>query len=327
MRRLSLRTALGAVAVSLAVAAGMAVGTPGAAHATQGAYPGQPGRIAFVSKGDIFTIEPNGAGLMRLTKDGQASGPRWSPNGKKIAYIDRGNLWVMNSNGSHKTRLTSTAPAATDSRPTWSSNGQYLVFTKTARHAAFGYLTRYNMVTKGQVTYTDTINGHLIKVAALPAPVAWTHASNGGYFVAFEGAAAQCAAPFKYCLDLLGLSSQSQFTNGFPSSEYSHNLAVRFTDPDWYPIRTLYYTDIIVTSENCPGGHCTVNGTQFRLFTLVLPGSYEAVFAPNGRDIAYVKNARGTPWIYLVPATVEGPYGTPSPLVKGTEPDWQPLPR
>lgn len=324
MRRLSVRAVLGAVAVSLAVGAVAAVGTAGAAHATPAAYPGTPGRIAFVSKGDIFTIEPNGTGLTRLTRDGRASGPRWSPDGKKIAYIDAGNLWVMNANGSHQTRLTDAAPAATDSRPTWSSNGQYLVFVKTARRAAYGYLTRYNMVTKGQVSYTDTINGHLIKVAALPAPVAWTYASNNGYFIAFEGAAAQCQSPFRYCLDLLGLGSQGQYVNGFPSSEYSHAAAVRFTNPDWYPIRPDFAVDIIVTSENCPGGHCAVNGTQFQLSKLVLPGSYQAVFAPNGRAIAYVKNVTGTPWIYTVRATIEGPYGSSTSLVRGTEPDWQP---
>jgi Dipeptidyl peptidase IV (DPP IV) N-terminal region len=331
MRRLSvmaaLRPALGAVAVSaFAASLAVAAGATSTARAAQTAYPGNPGRIAFVSKGDIFTIKPNGTGLTRLTKDGRASGPRWSPDGKKIAYIDAGNLWVMNANGSHQTRLTDAAPAATDSRPTWSSNGRYLVFVKTARHAAFGYLTRYDLVTKAQVSYTDKINGELIKVASLPAPVAWTHASNGGYFIAFEGAAAQCPAPFRYCLILLGLSSQSQYVNGFPSSEYSHTAAVRFTDPDWYPIRTDFAVDIIVTSENCPGGHCTVNGTEFRLFKLVLPGSYEAVFAPNGRAMAYAKNVRGTPWIYTVRSTIEGPYGTSAPLVKGTEPDWQPLP-
>lgn len=327
MRGIGVRTVLGALTLGLAIAAGAsspAHAAP-AAHAARAAYPGDPGRIAFVSKGDIVTIEPNGTGITRLTNDGHASGPRWSPDGKKIAYLDAGNLWVMNANGSHKTRLTDTAPAATDSRPSWSDNGQYLVFVKTARHAAYGYLTRYNTVTKGQVSYTDTINGHLIKVAAVPAPVAWTHASNGGYFIAFEGAAAQCPAPFRYCLDLLGLSSQSQYVNGFPSSEYSHTAAVRFTDPDWYPIRPDFAVDIIVTSENCPGGHCTVNGTQFRLNHLVLPGSYEAVFAPNGRAIAYVKNVRGTRWIYTVRSTIEAPDGTPARLAAGTEPDWQPL--
>jgi hypothetical protein len=329
MRGIGVRTVLGVLAFGLATTAITAIitGAAGPAHATPTAYPGNPGRIAFVSRGDIFTIKPGGTGLTRLTGDGHASGPRWSPNGKEIAYLDGGNLWEMNANGSHKTRLTDNAPAATDSRPTWSSNGQYLVFVKTARHAAYGYLTRYNTVTKNQVTYTDTIQaGHLIKVAALPAPVAWTHASNGGYFIAYEGAAAQCRAPFRYCLDLLGLSSQSEYVNGFPSSEYSHTAAVRFTDPDWYPIRTLFSLDIIVTSENCPSGHCSVNGTESRLIELVLPGSYEAVFAPSGRDIAYVKNVRGTPWIYTVRSTIEGPYGASAPLVRGTEPDWQPLP-
>jgi dipeptidyl aminopeptidase/acylaminoacyl peptidase len=335
MRRFAITAVLGTLAFSLATGAAVAAGDTAhaaptiparpTAPAAPAAYPGDAGRIAFVSKGDIFTVEPNGAGLLRLTSDGHASGPRWSPDGTKIAYIDAGDLWVMNANGSHKIRLTDTAPAATDARPTWSSNGQYLVFVKTARRASYGYLTRYNMVTKGQVTYTDTINGHLIKVAALPAPVAWTHASDGGYYIAFEGAAAQCPAPLRYCLDLLGLTSQSEYVNGFPSSEDSHDTAVRFTDPDWYPIRTLYYLDIIVTSENCPAGHCTVTGTQFRIYKLVLPGSYEAVFAPTGHAIAYVKNTRGTPWIYTMHSTIEGPYGTSTPIVKGTEPDWQPL--
>lgn len=316
MRRFAIM--LGVLAVGLA-----AVGAAGTAHAASAAYPGEPGRIAFVSKGNIFTIEPNGTGLTRLTGDGRASGPGWSPGGTKIAYLDAGNLWVMNANGSHKTRLTDTAPRFTDSRPTWSSNSQYLVFVKTARHAAYGHLTRYNFVTRGQVTYTTSSNGHLIGVTALPAPVAWTHASNGGYFIAFEGAAALCPAPFRYCLNLLGLGSQSQFVNGFGSSEYGHTAPVRFTNPDWYPIRTRFAVDIIATSESCPGGHCTISGTQFRISSLILPGSYEAVFAPNGAHMAYVKNVRGVPWIFTVLTTLDTP---PAALVKGTEPDWQPLP-
>jgi hypothetical protein len=321
MRRGLMRAACAAVslAVSLAVAATWA----GSASA---AYPGAAGRIAFVRGGDIYTIEPNGTGLTRLTADGHASGPRWGPFGARIAYVDAGNLSVMDADGSHQTRLTDAAPRYADSRPTWSSNGQYLVFVKTARRAADGYLTRYNLATGGQVTYTDTINAHPVDVAALPAPVAWTHASNGGYFIAYEGAAAQCASPFKYCLNLLGLSTQSEYQNAYPSLEYGNTSAVRFTSPDWYPIRTLYYLDIIATSENCPAGHCTVTGTEYRLSRLVLPGSYDAVFAPTGRAMAYVKNDHGTPVIYTQRAELEGPYGTPTKLANGNQPDWQPLP-
>jgi hypothetical protein len=322
MRRGLIRGAC--AAASLALGLTLAAVWAGSASA---AYPGAAGRIAFVRGGDIYTIEPNGAGLTRLTADGHTSGPRWGPFGARIAYIDAGNLWEMDANGSHKTRLTDAAPRYTDSRPTWSSNGQYLVFVKTARRAAYGYLTRYNTANGAQVTYTDTIDGpRPIDVAALPAPVAWTHASNGGYFIAYEGAAAQCKSPFKYCLDLLGLSTQSEYRNGYPSSEYSHSSAVRFTSPDWYPIRTVFYLDIITTSENCPAGHCTATGTEYRLSNLILPGSYDAVFAPTARYMAYVENVRGTPVIYTQRAALEGPYGPPAKLTNGTQPDWQPQP-
>jgi hypothetical protein len=318
MRRALIRAACAAVclAVSLAVAATWA----GPARA---AYPGAAGRIAFVRGGDIYTIEPNGSGLTRLTDDGHASAPRWGPFGGSIAYLDGGDLWVMEADGSRQTRLTDAAPRYTDSRPTWSSNDQYLVFVKTARRARYGYLTRYNFANGAQVTYTDEMNGHRVKVAALPAPVAWTHASSGGYFIAFEGAAAQCGSPYKYCLDLLGLSAQSQFQNGYPSAEYDHTAAVRFTSPDWYPIRTQYACDLVTTSENCPAGHCAVAGTEYRLAHLVLPGSYQAVYAPNGLYLAYVKNVRGTPEIYTQHASADGPA---TPLTAGTQPDWQPLP-
>jgi hypothetical protein len=322
MRRVLVRAAC--VAASLALSLALAATWAGSASA---AYPGAAGKIAFVRGGDIFTIEPNGTGLAKLTNDGNASGPRWRPDGARIAYVDAGDLWVMDASGSHKTRLTDAAPGNTDSRPTWSSNGQYLIFVKTARRAAYGYLTRYDFATRAQVTYTDTITSpRVIDVAALAAPVAWTKASNGGYYIAYEGAGAQCAHPFKYCLNLLGFPAQSDYRNVYPSSETSHSAAVRFTDPDWYPINTVYYQDIITTSENCPAGHCTVNGTEYRLSHLVLPGSYEAVFAPSGRAMAYVENVHGTPVIYTQRAELEGPYGTPTKLTDGTQPDWQPLP-
>ena len=323
MRRGLIRAACAAASLAL----GLTVAAVWAGSASA-AYPGAAGRIAFVRGGDIYTIGSNGYFLDQLTTDGHASGPRWAPDGLRIAYLDAGNLWVMGATGGHKERLTDQAPRYTDSRPTWSSNGHYLIYVKTAEHARYGYLTRFNLANGIQVTYTDTINSSHspIPVAALSAPVAWTHASDGGYFIAYEGAAAQCKSPFKYCLDLLGLSTQSQFSNGFPSSEYSHTTAVRFTSPDWYPIRTVYYLDIIATSESCPARHCSVAGTEYRLSHLILPGSYNAVFAPTGRYLAYVQNVHGTPVIYTQHSALEGPYGPATKLAHGTQPDWQPLP-
>ena len=318
MRRGLIRAACAAASLALS----LTVAAVGAGSASA-AYPGAAGHLAFVRGGNIWTIAANGTFLTPLTGDGRASDPRWAPQGQRIAYLFEGNLWVMTGGGGGKTRLTDDASRYTYSRPTWSSNSRYLVFVKTAKGARYGYLTRYNLTNGVQVTYTDKMNGHLVKVAALPGPVAWTHASNGGYFIAYEGAAAQCAAPFKYCLDLLGLSAQSQFQNGYPSLEYGHTNAVRFTSPDWYPIRTLYYRDIIATSENCPAGHCTATGTEYWLSHLVLPGSYQAVYAPTGRYLAYVKNVGGAPVIYTQRAS-DGHYGPATALTDGTQPDWQP---
>jgi hypothetical protein len=49
----------------------------------------------------------------------------------------------------------------------------------------------------------------------------------------------------------------------FPSAEWQTRAPVRNTDPDWFP------------------------------------GAYEAVYSPVGRNIAYVRNVRGRPEIYV----------------------------
>ena len=73
------------------------------AYAAPAAYPGSDGRIAFVSKGNIFTILPDGKGLVRLTSLGHSSGPRWSPSGARLAYLYRGeevvDVWPIDLRG------------------------------------------------------------------------------------------------------------------------------------------------------------------------------------------------------------------------------------
>jgi hypothetical protein len=298
--------------------------------AAQAAYPGGDGLIALVRSGDIYTVNPaHPAGsLVRLTTDGRASGPRWSPNGKQIAYIDRGNLWVMNANGSHKKRLTTAAPRFTDSRPTWSPNGRYLAFVRTERGHSYGYLTRYRFASRTINVFTTTINGHLIRVAAQSAPVAWAWALSAGStkhgsFLAYEGAGKLCPHPNEYCLNVLGFRSQSGYANGFPSAELAPTT-FRLTDPDWYPVNPVFSTDLMTTQENCSAGHCTPVGLDLTVPTTIPPapeylGGYQGVYSPTGDSIAYVRNVHGRPVIYT-----EIVLAGPVRLTAGGEPDWQP---
>jgi hypothetical protein len=294
------------------------------------AYPGANGRIAFVRDGDIFTIEPNTTALARLTSHGQASGPRWSPNGQRIAYIYRGNLWIMNANGSHKFQVTAAAPRYTDGRPSWSPNGRYLAFVKTQARHGYGYLTRYDTVTHHFASFTDVINPpHLIKIAILASTAvawAWARDASGvtyGSFLLYEGTRTQCEAA-RFCLNALGFPHQDQYRNGYPSAEDQHSTPTRLTDPDWYPISPLFSTNVLTTVENCAASPCTNSGLSLKITgPTILAGAYEGVYSPNGGYIAYAINVRGTPSIFTWNLSPVARF-SPVFLTYGTQPDWQP---
>lgn len=59
-------------------------------------------RIAFVARGQIFTLRADGRGLRRLTAFKQnlvVTGLAWSPDGKYIAFDRTNDLYVMRANG------------------------------------------------------------------------------------------------------------------------------------------------------------------------------------------------------------------------------------
>jgi hypothetical protein len=203
------------------------------------------------------------------------------------------------------------------------------------RHRSFGYLTRYDTITRRFVSFTDKIaTPRQIKVAALAgSAVAWQWALDAtgksfGSFLLYEGAGRQCIG-FRFCLDALGFGLQNQYRNGFPSAEFAHSAPTRLTDPDWFPILPNFATDVLTTVENCAVKPCAHTGLKLMITTAtILSGAYEGVYAPLGDQIAFVRNGRGTPRIYTLKIS---PLAVLSPvfLTDGTEPDWQsvaPLP-
>jgi TolB protein len=122
--------AAGVVAASAASLGGTPAG---------GAFPGENGRIAFVSdrdgNADVYTMLSDGTHVRRLThlRTG-ADTPRFSARGHRIVFVTypggTGEIWVMNADGSHQRRVTRNRDtrSAGDFDPAFSRSGKTIVF-------------------------------------------------------------------------------------------------------------------------------------------------------------------------------------------------------
>jgi Tol biopolymer transport system component len=87
---------------------------------------------------EIYVVDAAGLNPYRLTskKSFSASSPAWSPDGTKIAFgatlaegrIGNGEIGIMNSDGTNPINLTNTPPTAYEGNPSFSPNGEKIVF-------------------------------------------------------------------------------------------------------------------------------------------------------------------------------------------------------
>jgi Tol biopolymer transport system component len=121
------------------IAAATAVVAPPATSSA--AFPGSDGLIVFGretiagdhTQTDLYTVRPDGTGVVRLTATPNKNefGASWNPAGNRLTFwrtaapFGPGSVWVMAGDGSNRRQLTSGIDARD---PAWSANGRRLVF-------------------------------------------------------------------------------------------------------------------------------------------------------------------------------------------------------
>lgn len=105
---------------------------------------------------DIYTMNADGSGPIRLTTDLADSFPSWSPDGSKIAFTstrdDNPEIYVMNADGTGQMRLTNNV--VEDNYPAWSPDGSKIAFT-SARDGNYEIYVM-NADGSGQTNLTNT---------------------------------------------------------------------------------------------------------------------------------------------------------------------------
>lgn len=293
------------------------------------AFPGQNGKIAFMSDRDgdyeIYSVSPTGSGRQQLTDNTVFDAyPAWSPSGQKVAFVKArkprpgsgGNeIYKMNSDGSNVVRLTDNP--GFDTLPAWSPNGGKIVFFSRGNEAGEVGASLYTMLADGtrRTKILDSGTGQPgdlyigvnVEVARNSNP-SW---SPDGKRIAFGA----------FHFDSSGFLQPALYTVNRDGSDLSL-LVDNADDPDWSPdgqriVYTRGQNSIEVQSLDAnkqPIGSATTLGK-----------GHDPVFSPDGKMVAF----RAGQAIFKINAD-----GSSAPVPLFAEglfrhviaPDWQPRP-
>jgi Tol biopolymer transport system component len=296
-----------------------------------GAFPGENGKIAFLSDraggdSDIWTMNPKGSNRDNLTPNSSATDalPNWRADGRKIVFeSDRETprnpavpglegpdleIFVMNADGSNQTQLTFNE--LDDENAAWSPDGTRMVFQRDFAPAR-GELD-YDILT---MTAKGTGERNLTN-----SPGVLDHEPNwspSGRHIAFASAPDAGANNDIYKMRPDG-SNRTQLTIDAHDNEF----------PNWSPDgRRIAFNsnrDDAILQENFEVYTMRAGGDDVTRLTFDEAGDGLPAWSPNGHRIAFGSNRAGSPDIFTMSADGPNQVNLTNHQAFDYAPDWQP---
>ena len=269
-------------------------------------FPGTNGRLLFAAdiggNRDIFSMNPDGSGRMRLTDSpGLDDQPAWSAEGSRIAFAsNRGgndDIYLMTADGSWEKRLTTND--FNDETPTWAPSGARIAFASSRNGNKDIYAVDVDGSNEVRLTNDPGID----------AQPAW---SPDGKKIAFRGLRNRNHDIYVMNADgsnVVRLTTHPGF-DGQPVWSPSGNKIAFVSDRDGD-------SDILVMNAD---------GSDPVALTDAPSQDRNPAWSPNGLRIAFITNRDGDLDIYVMEADGSGQNNVSSGS-RGSEMgvDWQPL--
>src|SRR5215216_2088782 len=301
------RTVLGIAATM--VAAMLAVHEP-----AQAAYPGQNGRIAYVSHlpsglHEIYTMKPNGTDRKQLTDDSvYDTSPTYSPSGTKIAFAsvrEGGVSEIYTINAKDGTDQRNLSGSTNGKDPAYSPSGTKIAFVGQGEDEDILGMNAKDGSAKESLTNTPPVNGYEVRERD-PA-----YSPDGTKIVFYK----ESFRP--HDVDLYTMNA-----NGTGVKQITDYKGKEYT-PDWSPSgnRIVFYQ--VTRTKGARIVTIRPDGTDRQL--VVQDGS-DPIWSPDGRKIAFTRDGHA----YTVNPDGSGVAEVPgTPLQNGLSeilPSWGPKP-